>query len=279
MSFILDALKKADAERHVGELPGLRSAPAMPASMTARRGGWQRPALLVGGVLSLAAGLVYTAPWKKGPSVSLPERTPATSPDPRASVTSSTSVPGADPIVAQQNAAGSVIVVPATTVSVTALPASAVPPMAAPSTAPRVATEVPAPPALPMTPRPVHIIKPTMPTGSAPSGKVAAATDAAPSPKPAGIARTAPPPTLVVASAEPVNAMTLAQLPPTIRAELPALSVGGSMYSGNPADRMLLIDKRMLHEGDEIAPGLLLEMIQPKSAILRYKGFVFRLPL
>lgn len=79
------------------------------------------------------------------------------------------------------------------------------------------------------------------------------------------------------ALSEPTGIMTLSDLPQSIRRELPALAVSGTMYSNNPADRMLLLDKQMLHEGDEIAPGLVLESVRPKGATLRYKGYLFRI--
>ena len=69
----------------------------------------------------------------------------------------------------------------------------------------------------------------------------------------------------------------MAQLPDNLQRELPPLAVGGSMYSDSPADRMLLIDKRLFHEGDEVGPGLVLENLMPKAAILRYKGYRFRI--
>lgn len=70
--------------------------------------------------------------------------------------------------------------------------------------------------------------------------------------------------------------MTMAQLPAALRSELPPIAISGSMYSANPAERMLLVDKRMLREGDEVAAGLVVDRILPKGAILRYKGMAFR---
>lgn len=75
---------------------------------------------------------------------------------------------------------------------------------------------------------------------------------------------------------QPATVSLLADLPPNLQREIPKLAIAGSIYSTNPADRMLLIDKRMLHEGDEIAPGLVLETVMPKAATLRYKGYPFK---
>ena len=71
--------------------------------------------------------------------------------------------------------------------------------------------------------------------------------------------------------------LTLATLPANLQRELPTLSIGGSMYSDNPSERMLLIDKRLLKEGEEVSPGLVLDSILPNGAILRYKGVRFQL--
>ena len=69
----------------------------------------------------------------------------------------------------------------------------------------------------------------------------------------------------------------MSDLSPSMQRELPPLAIGGSMYSDNAAERMLLIDKRLFHEGDEVAPGLLLEKLMPKEAILRFRGVRFRI--
>ena len=50
------------------------------------------------------------------------------------------------------------------------------------------------------------------------------------------------------------------------------------MYSKNPADRLLLIDKTLRHEGEEVAPGLVLEKLLPKAAVMNFKGYRYRVP-
>jgi general secretion pathway protein B len=72
---------------------------------------------------------------------------------------------------------------------------------------------------------------------------------------------------------------TLAELPETIRREVPKVAFGGYMYSPNPADRLVLVDKTLRHEGEEVAPGLVLEKLLPKSAVLSYKGYRYRVGL
>lgn len=51
---------------------------------------------------------------------------------------------------------------------------------------------------------------------------------------------------------------------------------GGYIYSKNAEDRLLLVDKVLRHEGEEVAPGLLLERLLPKAAVMNFKGYRYR---
>jgi general secretion pathway protein B len=68
----------------------------------------------------------------------------------------------------------------------------------------------------------------------------------------------------------------LRQLPDAVQSGLPRVSFGGYMYSANPADRLLLVDKTLRHEGEEVAPGLVLEKLLPKAAVMNYRGVRYR---
>jgi general secretion pathway protein B len=70
---------------------------------------------------------------------------------------------------------------------------------------------------------------------------------------------------------------TVAELPEAIRREMPKLSVGGASYSNDAGSRMLIINGQIFHEGDRIAPGLELEKIRLRSALLSYKGYRYEL--
>ncbi len=67
------------------------------------------------------------------------------------------------------------------------------------------------------------------------------------------------------------------QLPENIRAELPPLQVGGSIYSTDAASRSLIINGRILRENDRLTADLWLEQIKLKAAVLRYKGYRFEI--
>jgi general secretion pathway protein B len=92
---------------------------------------------------------------------------------------------------------------------------------------------------------------------------------------PAHVAKPAPEPVPVVAAVE--DALPFARdLPEQVRSELPTVAFGGYMYSKNPADRLLLIDKVLRHEGEVVAPGLVLEKLLPKAAVMNYRGTRYR---
>lgn len=77
------------------------------------------------------------------------------------------------------------------------------------------------------------------------------------------------PPVAPVRTAAPVP---LRELPEDLRRQLPALTTSGAMYSETPAKRMLIINGQLLREGDRVAPDLVLEQIQLRSAVLVFKG-------
>jgi general secretion pathway protein B len=61
-------------------------------------------------------------------------------------------------------------------------------------------------------------------------------------------------------------------LPPELRAQLPRLVVGGAIYSDTPSARMVILNGQVFHEGDKPAADTVLEQIRMKSAILSFRG-------
>ena len=222
MSYILEALKKSQAERQLGELPSIHAPQVQlhdaAASSAARRAPvW----LALGGVsVAVAAALLLWQPWRAG--VAAP-------------------------------------VVPAVLAQAVPAPVAALP--AAPAPAPVVASVPPAAIAAP-----VHHARPVAEPKQEMPGQTVPPPVAAPAP--------AAPPTPAVE--ETVAGMR--DLPEPIQRQIPAIVIGGYIYSKNPADRLLLIDKVLRHEGEELAPGLVLEKLQPKAAIFSFKGYRYRVP-
>ncbi|WLI90128.1 general secretion pathway protein GspB [Massilia sp. R2A-15] len=213
MSYILEALKKAQAERQVGSAPTLQAVPlGAPPARPSRNS--RLPWLVAGGVvLALAAAV---AVWRmQAPIVTRPAAVLVATPPP---------------------------VAPA----VAAPPALAVVPPSAPATKPEAA------------PKPEPVLKP------APALKPELALKPSPVAKPAAPAEEKLP--------------FLRELPDAVRSTVPQVTFGGYMYSANPADRLLLVDKVLRHEGEEVAPGLVLEQLRAKAAVMNYKGYRYLVP-
>lgn len=229
MSYILEALKKSQAERQLGELPSIHAPQVQLHAGAAAHGARRGPVwLALGGVsLAVAAALLLWQPWQAGAAA--PASSPAPAPAP----------------------------------AVAAVPAPAV-----------LAQAVPAPLPAPVAAAPVHHARPV---AEPPQESPGQAPPAAPAPVPAAAPPVpVPAPAPAPAAEEAVPAMR--DLPEPIQRQIPAVAIGGYIYSKNPADRLLLIDKVLRHEGEELAPGLVLEKLQPKGAIFSFKGYRYRVP-
>ncbi len=102
----------------------------------------------------------------------------------------------------------------------------------------------------------------------------AVAAAPAPPPQPAPLRQAPPAPVARAPAVVPDDALPTQRELPTV----PQLAVGGYIYSRDPADRLLVVDKVLRHEGEEIAPGLVLEKLLPKAAVMNYKGTRYRIP-
>jgi general secretion pathway protein B len=220
MSYILEALKKAQAERQLGSSPTLH-APTLQGEQASPAARFSLP--LIAAVIGMAAviGVLAVLVWRP-------------------------SEPAAPAAVPGPSAAPSA-------------PALAPPVSAPPAVAQAAPTPLPAPVA-DLPPSVANLARAAAPASSA----SAAAAPAAPAAKPAAAAE------------EPV--VNLRELPEPIQRSIPPVSVGGYIYSKNAADRLLLVDKVLRREGEEVAPGLILEKLQPKEAVFNFKGYRYRVP-
>ena len=217
MSYILDALRRADSERERGLVPSIHSPPApqvlddpKPQRDHAKPLVWVIVALL----LALAGLLAWHFFSGKAPAGVVAEPAPVQVVEP----------------VAQEVS----------------------PPVAAPTPAPLVQ-------------RPSPVLRAQVPLGAAPILSVP------PKPAPATPAKpTKQPPADL--EADP-RVYTTNDLPPDIQRDLPKLVVGGAMYSETPANRLLIINGQVFHEGDKLAPDLVLQEVKLKSAVFKYKGY------
>jgi general secretion pathway protein B len=212
MSYILEALKKAQAERQLGNAPTIHApAPSYAAPSAAPAASRRYLAIGLGaGALVAAAAILWP-------------RTPVQAPAPAPVQTAVAPAPAP------------VVVAPA--------PLPEVPketPVKRRGEAPK-----PAPKPVPVRPEPEPV-------------QVAAAPVPAPAPAPE----------------EQVG--TLQQLPEAVQREVPKVAFGGYIYSPNPSERLLLVDKMLRREGEEVAPGLVLERLGPKAAVMNYRGHRYR---
>jgi len=209
MSYILEALKKADAERERSRVPDLHAQPDPHADRDRRRSRGRKVWLGAALLGLLGASVVW---WALRPP---PE-----------------------PLVA----GATVGMAPAAQRAIDPTP----PPTPSPSPSPSVIAVQIAPPS---TPRVV---------GDAARPPVAATAMAS-------------------APAAAPRVPTLAELPAEVRSQLPALSVGGSMYSTSASVRMVILSGQVFREGDSPAPGLTVVQIGPKSTVLAFRGQRFEL--
>jgi general secretion pathway protein B len=255
MSYILDALKRADAERGRGAVPGLHTrqmaSPALSDSPSAGR----RAALAAAAVVALggvAAGVwFWQTPARPVPLAALaPAGAQPAAPAP----------PLAQPVVAQppvQMPAPEPA--PLTGAAAPLIPAPAAP--SAPVTAPMPALK----PAVAAPLRAVPSAAPVAPAAGVPAPPSKPRTDSVP------VAKASPAP------AAPAAIPLLSELPDTIRRQLPPLAINGSVYSSNPGQRLLLVNNQVLAQGAQAAPEVTLEEIRPKSSVFSFRGSRFQL--
>ncbi len=243
MSYILDALKKAEAQRTLGTLPNIHAPTAFAATPNDRASLWRRAwrwGALTALVIILVA-LAWFRPWQ------------------RAAV-----LPKVAPSVSTQSALSAPAAVPT------------VPPTV------RAAQKPPAPPAPKITPKavPAEASKPKAATSSTPTSRPKQKPQ--PQPQPVAtiappVQKATPTPPANADTPEPAL-QSLRELPAQIQREIPPVAISGYIYSSNRAERSLLINNQLLREGDSVAPGLILEKMLPRAVVLNYQGYRYRMP-
>ena len=261
MSYILDALRRAEAERQRGAVPGLHDQPGpgtAAAQAGARRPAWPLLAWALLGLLGLA--LAMAAGWwlrpAPQPAAALPLPPPAD-----AAIAPPMAVPPEPPVLP---GAGPAAIPMAATPGAQAMAPPARAPALAPadplgSAAPRAGSRPPAPAALPRPPAPAPL------PGALPSAAPTAAATTPPQPMPAP-------------ATAPVRLPSLAELPEAQRREIGPLAVGGAMHADQAALRIVILNGQVFHEGDKAGPDLQVQQIRLKSVVLSHRGQRFELP-
>jgi general secretion pathway protein B len=252
MSYILDALRRAESERERERdgVPGLNAQP-IPVQSDRPPRRRHRPWIWVAAGLGLGLLLPFT--WHL--------------------LADDESVQSPEAIVQQERAA----VVAAAPVQSPAPPPPAPAPAIAPAAAPPAdepASAAPSAAALPARAAAsragaaASASRPAVAKASAP-----AATARKPPPRPEGTTRAKP----AAQSAPETPVPKLAELPDELRRSVPPLAFGGAVYSEVPAQRMVILNGQLLREGEALSADLTLETIRAKSAVLRIKGERFEL--
>ena len=256
MSYILDALKRAESERERGGIPGLNAQP-MPLNTAppVKRYSVNRVMLLLSGLaVVLLAAVLWTRFEFNSPREALSARSSA--------APARSAGPELAPVDASRQAASAI--------ASNAAPASAA---SAPALAAPRATASLVAPALPISP---PVSNPSNSSETAPSAakrSVKGGGADASVPALAGPV-SAPAPRSMAASATNSGSRvaSLNELPASIRQTLPKLVISGATYSSNPDYRMLIINGQVFHEGDSPALDLSLEEIRPRAAIFNFRG-------
>lgn len=256
MSYILDALRRADSERERGAVPGLHAQPGTESPDTTETAHSAATNPLVWVVVAMALLLVAVLAWQTlaptddagdAARPGADERPPASAATPRVASPAPAETarwPATKSASASAAAATSAAAPP--TLFGAASAAAKLPPLS-----------------LPAIPAPAPPLQAAAPARVAPGA--VPLLSAAPSPSP--LARSP----AAGASAE-TRLAAPAELPPEIQRQLPKLAIGGSVYSSQPAGRFVVINGQVFHEGDKPATDLVLEQIGLKSAVLNFKG-------
>lgn len=268
MSYILDALKRADAER------GLTAGAATADVATQARGRrpstpWWRSRAGVIAWLALLCLAGLAALWWPPAKVAAPTPESAVPPAPLPAPAPDVAAAPVPPAAPQ--APPIAPVAPRTESMPAPVAASGTPPPEAPT----AATEAPG--------RPAPILLPERPMAARPAAlapaQVTAATGSAfgPDPVPPMPAAVTRPPAPTPSPPAPAAAAPSAPVATGAPASAPPVKVTGATYSDNPAHRMLIVNGKIVLEGQDIEPGLKLEVITPHSAVLNHQGSRFNI--
>lgn len=254
MSYILDALRKADAQRERDPARGIHAQP-LPGSANDPEGrrGW-RIAAFAAGIAALA--VVGWGGWMllRDPGAGT-GTIAATAPPETVARVNPTPVAPSQPAPVMETP----VQPPATTAPVTVPPPmrardarqSSLPMMRGGPQPP--AGEAPAPSGAPVAVAPVPAISAPLPIAPPVSSPPAVALPVPPAPTPAAVVTGLPP-------------------------DAPKLAISGGVYSRNPAQRMLIVNGQVFNEGSEIAPGVKLEAVQARTAVLGFRGARYTVP-
>lgn len=246
MSYILEALKKSEQERQIGQVPDLSVIQETPARAAPRWPRWLLAALLLN--IVVLAVLAWRI-WDARMSASLASSPPAPSD------TQQTAQSAAD--AALESGTRGVDAVDASLSSAAAVPAQNL----APASGTVPAPELPEPVSHQPTPAPV----PAQPLQ--PAAQAQTETQLGPDLEPL-------PPVDSVDAAAAVPRWE--DLPDAQRAGLPVPRIDVHVFAQEPERRFVLIELRKYHQGDTLEDGAVIETILADGIVLSYQGRQYR---
>jgi len=313
MSYILKALRKSEAERARGAVPGLATQHAVAARARGPLWPW-----VVAGALVVNAAVVISGVWRPeilfpgagrpaelgAMAVARPAPPTQAMPGPARTAAPPEAVPQPPPLEPEDGARPTPSTAPRTAPGDSPAEAVAVETAASPSPGTRSAAapkpsadgqgsatrrapegaRTAAPRAKARAPqrKPAAIQGPAVPGPPAgPREPAGAATEKA---APAGpdlalrVAEPEPPSAEAPPELDPYASVPMLwQLPSSIRSKVPDLSLTVHVYAPEPSSRFVIVGRRKHREGDALASGLKLEAIVPDGIVLDYEGRTFKL--
>ena len=240
MSYILDALKKADSERERGAVPGIHAQQVPHMAVAARPAGNLKLVLwLIVGLLTVILGALA---WRMSTTAQTPPVQVATAPL---------------PLPVPVRPSESVAPAPAEPVATPSKPEplSKVEPVV--KTGPKEKPALSAP-----------VAKGTTAGTGMPKAETKPAAKAAAPKAGASAAETSSTETKIYA---------MADLPDDVQRDLPKLTISGGTYSSNPAQRLLIVNNQVFLEGSQPASGVMVEQIRQNAAVLSFRGYRYRI--
>jgi general secretion pathway protein B len=285
MSLILEALKKSESQRRLGEAPTLGT----PFSARRRRRS-PLPWLLLAIVIVGVGGWWWLRPGSAPTDAAVATNSAVKPGGAFSNVAAGAAQDGANsrrsgPVSPSRPGTRTVPAAPGTLSTVTAIAAApavspASPPKAPPFVSPSAPPAQTAPVAAARTPVPVPVgtpaaSSPTMtpppPTAGMPTSTPA--TAAATNPAPAAIS----PPAATPATEGPA-VQSISDLPYSMRRDLPDIPISMQVYSADATRRFVVVDGTRKIEGDVIKDTVALREIRPNGVVLEFHGQRFFVP-
>lgn len=257
MSYLLDALRKAEHERRLGSVPDLETNTYQARSSAPRLAVWLP--WLLGAIIAINGALIGFLVWRMGSGQA-----------PRAAVGPHV----ASAVGSRSPAAGQSVSSPDTPVAGN----NAVPDEGgAAEPDPAASAGKPAPRG--MAPGNIHQPLPGAATATAPDRHRPSHDQGfAPPTKPDAVARSG---TNALGGGAPgithPDPPPMRALPAEVLEELPELNISGHLYSSVPGISFVLINGRRYHQGERLASGGAVESINPHGVVINYEGIRFSL--